>query len=205
MNLDLPQAESDLQNKFDRAIRKNARPSWRGVPMLKFPSDIVMYQMAIFEKKPDFIIEIGTAWGASALMFADFLAMNGKGEVITIDPNPRVELINNPKVIMIRGGSTDEYTLETVKRLVRGKTVMVSIDGDHSYEQVTKDLEAYKDIVTPGQYMVAEDNYAKGESQPAVRALEDFLEKYPRRFRLTRFDKPFLVGLTKNGWVIRRK
>ncbi len=72
-------SESDLQRIFYRKIhlRKND-PTWRGIRMIKMPSDITLYHMAIWDKHPDFVVEIGTAVGGSAMMFGDFLSMTAR-------------------------------------------------------------------------------------------------------------------------------
>lgn len=36
---------------------------WLGIPVQKCPLDLWIYQEIIWETKPDFVIETGTAWG----------------------------------------------------------------------------------------------------------------------------------------------
>ena len=47
--------------------------------------------------------------------------------------------------------------LSIVADYARGKQTMVSLDSDHRYEHLKKEVEAYGSFVTPGQYMVVED------------------------------------------------
>ncbi len=57
--------------------------TYRGVKAIKCPFDYVIYQMMIFDLKPDLIIEIGTnERGGTALYFADLLDIIGRGKSI---------------------------------------------------------------------------------------------------------------------------
>ena len=58
---------------------------WLGYPIMKYPTDMWIYQEIIFETKPDFIIECGTAHAGSALYFASLFDLINHGKVITID------------------------------------------------------------------------------------------------------------------------
>src|SRR6202044_3036881 len=50
---------------------------WRGVPLMKNVFDFAMYPMLIAELRPLTIFEIGSGLGASAVWFADHLAICG--------------------------------------------------------------------------------------------------------------------------------
>lgn len=197
-------SEAKLHEKMYREVHlaKND-PQWRGLKLIKMPTDIVLYQEAIWAKRPDFIVEIGTAFCASALMFADFLEMTGKGHVISIDPNPRGPLINHPRVTYLKGDSKNDAIIDQVKAIVGKGSVMLSIDGNHSRSQVKWELKKYRDVVTPGQYMVVEDCYGrKGELVGPGEARDWFLS-WNNKYRLTDFGKRFLYGVTRNGWLER--
>src|SRR5688572_21435454 len=59
--------------------------TYKGVTAIKCPFDYVIYQMLIWDLKPDLLIEIGTNKGGTALYFSDLMDMIGKGEIHTID------------------------------------------------------------------------------------------------------------------------
>lgn len=94
-----------------------------------------------------------------------FLELIGKGLVIGIDVEirqyNRIAIQNHPmshRVRMTEGSSISHETIGTVKDMVKGAgKVMVILDSNHSREHVTKELDLYKDFVTPGSYMVAMD------------------------------------------------
>ena len=48
-------------------VTHDGRTSWLGVPTVKIPLDLWIYQEIIYKLRPDLIIEAGTAWGGSAL------------------------------------------------------------------------------------------------------------------------------------------
>ncbi len=71
---------------------------WMGVKILKNPLDLMILQEMIFEKKPDTIIECGTAWGGSAYYMAHLMdLMNIDGKIITIDQE-KFPLIPDPEI-----------------------------------------------------------------------------------------------------------
>ena len=67
-----PKSEKDIANRFhklyyDSNVWNNT--FWLGIPALKCPLDLWIYQEIIFEITPDIIIECGTANGGSALFY----------------------------------------------------------------------------------------------------------------------------------------
>lgn len=196
---------NELQEYFYHAIHlRNNDPTWRGVKLIKQPTDIALYQMAIWDKKPDYIIEIGTAYCASALMFADFLEMTGKGHVISIDVAPRGPLIPHPRITYLQGDSKDDTIIQQIKDIVQDGSVMVSIDGDHHRRQVKWELKKYADIVTSGQYMVVEDCYGRQAQLVGPGEARDWFLSWNKQFKRTDFDARFIFGFTKGSWLLKK-
>ena len=178
---------------------------WRGVPLWKFPTDVTLYQEVIHETQPDWIVEIGTAKGGSALYFQDLLDLIGKGgKVVTVDVRDRMgETPKDPRVKYIIGDSKATETAQQVADTVSGK-VMVVIDGNHERTHVKWDLQNYAPLVTEGQYLVIEDCYIdKGLFGPG-QARDWFLERdIGRQFEQTNRCEKYLVGMTMGGWLQR--
>jgi len=183
---------------------------WRGIPMFKFPTDLCLYHETLFECKPDYIVEIGTKYGASALFFQDTLDMCGNGgKVITIDIKDQVD-VKDPRIEYIVGNSIDDAVVDRVKGLVSG-SVMVVIDGNHNRGHVKWELVKYGPIVTKGQYMVVEDCYidrglyGPGEARDwFLRRRNGFVETdtgLQTCFEKTRKCRKYLVGVTMGGWL----
>src|SRR2546426_9935981 len=62
-----------------------SKTEWMGVPLIKCPFDLLVYQEILFERRPDVIVETGTYRGGSAYFFASMCDLIGSGRVITID------------------------------------------------------------------------------------------------------------------------
>ena len=187
------------------------RPKWRGKEVDKFPQDLVLYAQLIFKRKPDFIIETGTAYGGSALFFGDMLLLSGGSRVFSVDVNAR-NSPPHPFVTYIKGSSVDEEILKHLRNETKDGSVMATFDSDHSKEHVLKELNAYADIVSSGQYIVVEDCYTGPSAKESAKgrpeyhpyfAVEEFL-KANGRFRKIDVEKQFIFAATKGGWLRKR-
>jgi cephalosporin hydroxylase len=188
-----------------RHIHKQGHdPTWRGSRILKMPQDIVLYQEAIWENRPDVLIETGTLFGASAQMFADFLSLFGGEKVYTIDVRPQA-MPKHDMVEYVVGSSSKPEIRDRIAAKVEGKKVMVVLDSNHRYRHVRRELKLWSPVVTPGQFLVVEDCWASSPNPfwpyPAV---EEFLKKHPNFKREPRTDK-YLAGITRDGWLKRIK
>lgn len=123
--------------------------------MLKLDQDLERYAAIIEATKPEVIVETGTRTGASARWFA----RQGL-DVITIDVDHSVLTTENAlhhRVVPVLGDSTDPAIVARVSALVAGRRCMVSLDSDHSGPHVTREIELYGPLVSPGCYLVVED------------------------------------------------
>ena len=139
--------------------------SWSGLPILQLPEDLVRLQEVIAALRPDVIIETGIHLGGSLLFHATLCESLGSGRVIGIDKHvgdeTRAALTKHrlsQHITIIEGDSTAATTVASVRGLVHaGESVMVILDSDHSCEHVTRELEAYAPLVTPGSCIIATD------------------------------------------------
>lgn len=186
--------------------RKGLDCSWRGVRVVKMPSDLALYHKVIWQSKPEVIVEIGTRFGGSALFFQDQLDLLGdSGRVVTVDIRDTVKQ-PDPRITYLHGNSNSPDVLAEVGRLCAGKRVMVSVDGDHGRVHVKGDLYHYGPLVTPGQYLVVEDCFVK-DMQPfgPLQARDWFLaQKRGKGFEQTNLDREQGVGICVGGWLRRR-
>ena len=181
---------------------------WLGVPLLKNPLDMWVYQELIFETRPDVIVETGTWQGGSARYFASmFDLLESDGRILTIDiekfPTPE-----NPRATYLIGSSTSPEIVSQVRAAIApGEKVMVVLDSDHSREHVLKEMKIYGEMVSVGQYMVVEDTHLNGNpvqlgaGDPMAAVLEFLAED-------DRFEPDFArekYGFTLNprGWLRR--
>jgi cephalosporin hydroxylase len=138
---------------------------FEGVPLLKNPMDLWIYQEIIWDLRPTLIIETGTAYGGSALYFARQVErVGGKGMVLTIDIEPAKHLPRNDHITYLNPfSSIDPNVVRAVRACASTHPrVMVVLDSDHSEAHVRAELEAYADLVTPGQFLVVEDTNING-------------------------------------------
>lgn len=143
--------------------------TWLGRPLIQLPEDMLRIQEVIYRLQPDCIIETGVAHGGSLVFYASICHALGKGRVIGVDieirPRNRVEIEKHPLaayITLIEGDSTAPATLNQVKSLVNATDkVMVVLDSDHSRQHVLNELNAYRDLVTPGAYLVATDGIVR--------------------------------------------
>jgi cephalosporin hydroxylase len=203
------ESKVDLFRTFYQHIIHGANrlPKWRGIRVIKLPTDLILYSQVLWENKPDILIECGTSHGGSALFFADMMNVVGKGHVISIDK----AAIGQPKhdrITYINGRMTACDTLAKVRELIKDKTVMVVLDGDHSRGQVKRELYYYAPMVTKGQFIVVEDIFQKsGLVQAAGQCGEAvdwfFKNKLSNGFKKEPIDEQFLYCISKGGWIRR--
>ncbi len=146
-----------------------------GVPAFQNPADLWVMQEIISEVRPDFVVECGTAFGGSALYFAAVARLVNPGaRVITIDRNPGLEgaveaLRDRPElhrqarrllkesVQIVTSDTLAPELLDSLRRRLAGKRVIVTLDSCHNVDHVSRELEAYAPLVPLGSYLVVQD------------------------------------------------
>jgi cephalosporin hydroxylase len=183
--------------------------TWFGVPALKCPSDLWIYQELIHELAPDLIVETGTADGGSGLFLATLCEAKGNGEVVSVDIEVRPERPSHRRLTYVTGSSTDPAIIERLAERASGaRTVLVLLDSDHSHDHVLAELRAYARLVTPGSYLVVEDTNINGHpvyehfGPGPMEAVEDFL-KDNDAFAVDRSREKFLLTFNPGGWLRR--
>lgn len=139
--------------------------SWMGRPIIQLPEDMIRMQEAIFQIKPDVIIETGVAHGGSLIFYSSLCKAMEKGRVIGVDieirPHNRAAIEAHPlsdRITLIEGSSTATETIAQVKSLLKpAETILVILDSNHTYAHVAEELRVYSDLVTAGSYIVATD------------------------------------------------
>jgi cephalosporin hydroxylase len=172
--------------------------SWLGRPIIQLPDDMIRIQEAIFQVKPDIIIETGIAHGGSLIFYASLMELIGKGEVIGLDieirPHNRAAIEAHPmakRITMIEGDSVAADVVEQVKARIRpDDVVMLILDSNHERDHVAAELDAYAALVTPGSWILSQDGVMQlvagmprtgpdwAENNP-ITAVEAFLAAHP--------------------------
>lgn len=149
--------------------------TWMGIPIMQYPSDLMVMQELIWKIKPDVIIETGMAFGGTALFYASILDAIGKsGIMITIDkeirPHNRKNIDEHPLqynddgykflIHMIEGDSASQNVTQILNSKFDWdniKTVMVVLDSNHTHDHVLAELNTYAPLVSIGSYIVVFD------------------------------------------------
>jgi cephalosporin hydroxylase len=158
------------------------RVTYKGIPAIKCPFDYLLYQMLLWEVKPDLVIEIGTNKGGSALYLADLLELNGKGVVHTIDlpENNEDPLVQAHHRINVYKKGFANYMLPAPGQY---PVVLVIEDGSHYYEDTLAALRQFSPLVTHNSYYIVEDGIvnklgrAREYNGGPQRAIGEFLQQ----------------------------
>jgi cephalosporin hydroxylase len=185
-----------------------ANTSWMGVPCLKCPLDLWVYQEMLNELRPDLIVETGTFAGGSALYLAHLCDLLGRGDVVTVDIEQR-ERPAHPRVTYLTGSSVDPDVLDQVRSKAHAaRKVMVILDSDHSFEHVRAELEHYSGLVSEDSYLVVEDTNLSGHpvhpenAQGPLEAVRQFLERHPE-FAPDLSREKYLMTFNPGGYLRR--
>jgi cephalosporin hydroxylase len=189
--------------------------TWAGIPILKCPLDVWIYQEIIWKTRPDLIIETGTFNGGSALYMANLLDMIGSGRIITVDIEDVPERPQHPqhpqhpRITYVRGSSVDPVVVASMTHAAESAgRVMVILDSDHSELHVTAELAAYSPLVSKGCYLIVEDTNVNGH--PAgesfgpgpMEAVIAFL-RGNREFVVDRNCERLHLTFNPNGYLLR--
>jgi cephalosporin hydroxylase len=198
------------------------QPTWLGIPIIQFPTDIVMMQELIWKVRPDVIVETGVAHGGSAILYASILELIGKGYVIGVDIEIRsynkVAIMSHPlskRIRLIEGSSIDEEIVNQVKSMVKNsEKIMVVLDSNHSREHVYKEMLSYAPMVSDDSYLVTMDgtqamvsDIPRGKKEWAednpLRAIEEFLEANSE-WEVDPYYNRMLITSNPSGFLRRR-
>lgn len=195
---------------------------WLGRPIIQFPQDMISMQEIIWQVKPDLIIETGIAHGGSLIFYASMLELlEGEGKVLGIDIDIRAHNRNaiekHPmfrRITMIEGSSIDETIAQQVHDFARGsKTVLVTLDSNHTHDHVLKELELYSALVTKGSYLVVFDTIIEdlpdnffpdrpwGKCNNPKTAVHEFLQSNDRFVIDKDIDNKLLISVAPDGYL----
>ncbi|HOZ48721.1 MAG TPA: CmcI family methyltransferase [Candidatus Hydrogenedentes bacterium] len=180
-----------------------------GVNTQKCPLDLWVYQEILFELKPDVIVELGNAYGGSALVMAHWLDHMGRGRIIGVDivPDAIASIVRaHPRITLIGGDACASF--EQVAALIgAGETVLVIEDTSHTYENTLNVLRTYHPLVTLGSYFIVEDSNCRhgvdiGPSPGPYEAIQQFLAENDS-FESDRSRESFFITWNPRGYLKR--
>ena len=148
-----PPVTADLQAPTLELLRQRAGQvmfdTYAGLPMLKFPEDLRVYEHIMWEQRVEVVLELGAQAGGSALWFRDrlrTLAAYGRvsnGRVISLDIDlaqaraglPAADPGFADQITLVEGDVADAAVAEHIRELVpSGASCLVIEDLAHTYE-----------------------------------------------------------------------
>jgi cephalosporin hydroxylase len=182
---------------------------WLGIDTQKCPLDTWIFQELLFEVKPDVMVETGTYKGGSSYYYASLMDLMGRGRVLTVDIEDYPGKPQHRRVTFFLGSSTAPETLARLRAAIRpGEKVVVTLDSDHHAAHVAEELRLYRELVTPGSYLIVEDTHFNGRpilprfGPGPAEAVEAFLRS-DDRFQRDRSREKFGMTFNPGGWLKR--
>jgi cephalosporin hydroxylase len=189
----------DLLKRADRRYGFH-QLDWLGEPVLQLPQDLFAFQEILFKTRPDYVVEVGTAWAGSLLYYSTLMEVLGGKKVIGVDVFVPPDLVRRigrhrrlaRRIAFIRGESTSDAVLRKVRVAVgSSKRVMIHLDSDHSHANVLAELRAYAPLVGKGFHLVCGDTIVEDLGRPRrprpwgpgnspATALKEFLKEEKR-------------------------
>lgn len=197
---------------YDRGIWK--RMHYRGVRVLKVPSDLWNYQEIFTEYRIDWVLETGSLHGGSALYFADLLRLNGaRGNVISIDMDGGPNMVRkHPRIDFWLGDSASADMVSRIRAHLpadRGALFAI-LDSDHSKAHVLREMEAIVPLLRKGDYLVVEDGCVNGHpvrpdfGPGPFEAVAAFVAAHPDALAADRArEEKFGLTAAPNGYLIK--
>lgn len=188
--------------------QKDSTTSWLGIPTEKCPLDLWIFQEILFDKKPDLIIECGTGKGGTTIFLASICDLMNQGKIISVDINQILRPVHS-RIKYLHGNTTDEGILTILKEEAKNKkSIMVILDDDHHRNHVYKELLAYQDLVSKGNYLIVEDTNLNGNpvfkeyGAGPMEAVSDFL-KENHHFESDKSKEKYFLTFNPNGYLKR--
>ena len=198
--------------------------TWLGVPVLQWPTDLILMQELIAKVRPRVIVETGLYLGGTAVFYASIQHLLGiEGRVISIDlqihPDARKHIEASrfrDRICLIEGDSKSEGVHRELQNLLAGESnVLVCLDSDHSRAHTLAELRAFSRYVPVGGYLVLFDTICEEladtpNGDPAWKqdnpraALREFLVE-DSEFAEDSECGRYLVTFAPSGFLVRKR
>ena len=212
-----PSVEADVVRDFHKLYYNSylfskgfANTKWFGIPTLKCPLDLWLYQELIVDLRPHVLIETGTCNGGSALFLASMCDLVGNGRVITVDIEHREGRPTHPRIRYVHGSSVDDKIIAEIRKSIQpDEKVIVFLDSNHEKDHVLEELKLYRDFVTPGSYIIVEDTNINGHpvspdfGPGPMEAIEEFLNM-DSSFQVDKDKEKFYLTFNPRGFLLRK-
>lgn len=196
--------------------------SWLGETIINLPQDMFMLQEIIFKTKPEYIIELGVAWGGQLLFFSTLMEILGGKKIIGVDiyiPNDLKRRLSSNKrlskrIQLIKGSSIEEKNVSKIKNIIgNSKKVLLILDSNHTQAHVLKELKLYEQFVGKGNYIVCADTIVElipknknrprdwGRGNNPMTALNEFYKTNNRFVVDNEIENKLLLSCNYRGYI----
>lgn len=215
-----------LQSKCDLLISdlENAKYAyqwnWLGVPIIKYPEDIVLIQQAFFEFRPDAVVEVGVARGGGIVLahsLQKLLGLNPKilGVDIKFHPHTVVALEQYLKegVQLFEADSTSEASERKIKEFLKESSQpFVTLDSNHTHDHVLRELMVIDKSAPTGTIVLVADtvigysssqikNRPWDKNKNPLSAVRQFLNEMQNWQPLSHYTARGLLTESRFGWI----
>ena len=217
---------SDLFMKVSTENRIMYEPKWLGMNIIQLPNDIVALQECIWDYKPDMVIETGVALGGSLILYSSIMQnysndFNVVGIDIEIYPQNKKKIENHPLskyIKLIEGSSIDIDTVSKIDDLIdlfKPKKILVSLDSNHEFNHVVKEIAIYSRFIKKGGYLIVQDAAMDDISDiPSAKpnwkkkgpkeAINNFLKLNFSQFEIDKKYNRFGITASPSGFIKRK-
>lgn len=201
--------------------------NWFGEPIIQYPQDLFAIQEIIYKTRPDYIIEIGTAWAGSLLFYSTLLTALGGKKVIGVDifmPDDLIERIKGKgeiatQINLICGSSLDKNVIDEIEAITgKSKKVFIHLDSNHTTDHVLRELEIYSEMVGEGMYILCGDTHVEllkdgaypnkeyGKGNNPMIAVQQFLKSEAGvKFEIDeQVNGKYLISLNPRGFLRKK-
>jgi cephalosporin hydroxylase len=141
---------------------------------------------------------------------ASLLDLQGQGEVISVDIEPKPWRPIHPRVTYITGSSTDVGVVSAIAEKARGnQSIMVVLDSDHAMSHVLEELRLYAPLVSPGGFLIVEDTNVNGHPVDSSHgpgpweAVQEFLARNAN-FEVDQRREKYYMTFNPGGYLRKR-
>lgn len=201
---------------------------WAGVPIIRLPDDIVLFQEIVWRLRPAAIVETGVARGGSVLLSASLMAMAGiepkvLGLDLEIHPHTHEAIRNSlygNAITLWQGDSSSDAARAEVQMFISQnastRPVVLALDSDHTHAHVLAELRQLTQTLPSGSVVAVADtiieempqgyyadrSWDRGNS-PAT-AIREFLMEEPSFSLDASWNRRSLVSEFRDGILVRR-
>jgi len=219
--------EIDVHRLTESLVRTNyvKNFTYMGIPILQYPTDLMVMQELIWQIRPKRIVEIGVAFGGMTSFYSDMLFSAGvaAGKVLALDIDIRSHakalLQGLPRCETLEGSSVDPYVAEDVFDIIgKWAPVLVSLDSNHTHDHVLQELKLYSPLVSVGSYLVVFDtaiqfygHLDKNQDRPWGKgnnpwtAVQEFMKDNDEFVVDKDIEQRALITSAPGGWLRRVK